>query len=564
MRQSNDIGWHYFFIALLLLICFDYANKSLCSLHLKGRWILKKPNVIKFACLFCAGFAGFSSGSVAHAQTDAGRRDTCCSNFRVYAGSLLEQLNLICAANPGVAETQVRAFIKTVDTKKLTNVAHECSNIDPRLKVGSDTPVLHGCYDPRYLLPIYAKLFYEGHRLCAPSVPATIIVPCNPNNPANGCSNTVIVMPTDYKSAEIGPAGPTTNNSTFVYNFDVQLGQNDRSEKPTSPQAPEPIQPQVATDSVFGTDVGLLRPSDTRLTAVQVPFMVTQNGTFGTAGVSFSPFRLYQSEANGTADLGVLRLAPLIGPLLERLNISLGATKSPGMMDKDASTDGAVALSFQHINDYDPTFNVKLASCLQGKVQALKDAIAAECKDENTKAACEFTKAKQQNLAAREAFRECLSSQVKSAAAAVIGASSELTRFWYTYEGSLDWYLSWLAYGGMQYNRHQEVFVPAEGGGQISLSTPSFSGFADFSIMLGDVDGRMRLRPTGGLGMSIPTFSGMSASFGVRFAPLSWQEDWNWHRAFGLMEKRYIIGFGWAGNDAASQFFANALQSKAP
>ncbi|OQB19681.1 MAG: hypothetical protein BWY14_00048 [Parcubacteria group bacterium ADurb.Bin192] len=491
---------------------------------------------------------------------------TCCSNYRVYAGSLLGELSALCAKKPDkMADVHkiVGDFITEAGKRPSVNLSEECRYIDPVLQVADQRYVLHGCYDPRYLLKIYAQHYNRGAVLCAaPDNPIEVPTPCDPEKPQNGCGETIAIWPVMYLPS--AGSGTVINHNSFVYNLDieVELGQDDRSKKPVSPEAPEPLQPQVPTDSVFGTQVGLLRPSDTRMTSMQLPFVVTENGTYGTAGVAFSPYKIYQLESDTGDDIGALEKVPLLGVFLKRMNVSLGATRNPGQMGTSASTDGAVALSFQHANDHDPLLNSSLAECLKAKVKNIKDEMTKACANEEDKEMCQLQQAPKHKEAARQGFRDCLRQHAKSAAASVIGTSSELTRFWYTYEGSLDWYLSGLAYGGMQYNHNRGVFVPVEAGGQVSLTTPSFSSHADFSMMLGSDSGSLKLRPSGGLGVSVAAFAGMTANFGVRFMPVPWEEDWSWNRATDLMEKRYIVGVGWAGNDSASLFYRQILEDK--
>lgn len=493
---------------------------------------------------------------------------TCCSNYRVYAGSLLGELSELCAKKPNKmidAHKIVGDFISEAGKRPSVNLSEECRYIDPVLQVANQRHVLYGCYDPRFLLEIYARHYNRGVVLCAdPGTTVTMSPPCAPDNPQNGCEETIVIWQITYLPS--GDSSATVNHNTFVYNLDIdmELGQDDRSKKPGSPEAPEPLQPQVPTDSVFGTQVGLLRPSDTRMTSMQLPFVVTENGTYGTAGVAFSPYKIYHLESNSNDDLGALERVPLLGVFLKHMNVSLGATRNPGQMDTSASTDGAVALSFQHINDHDPLLNSILAKCLEEKVKNIKDEMANACVSEDDKEICQLQQAPKHKEAVRQGFRDCLRQHAKNAAASVIGTSSELTRFWYTYEGSLDWYLSGLAYGGMQYNHHQDVIVPAEVGGQISLTTPSFSSHADLSMMLGNDRNSFKLRPSGGLGVSVAAFSGMTANFGVRFMPVPWDQEWNWNRATDLMKKRYIVGIGWAGNDSASLFYRQLLEEKTP
>lgn len=494
------------------------------------------------------------------------RPKTCCSNYRVYAGNLLDELTSLCKEKP---EKQARVyglveqFIGEAAQQPSGNIAEECPHINHMLEFNGKPHALRGCYNPEYLLNIYAKYYNQGVALCAePGATVVTRPPCGPDNPQDGCGKTIVIWPVMYLPS-VG-SGTVINNHTFVYNLDieVELGQDDRSKKPGSPEAPEPLQPQVPTDSVFGTQVGLLRPSDTRMTSMQLPFVVTENGTYGTAGVAFSPYKIYQLESDAGDDIGALEKMPLLGVFLKRMNVSLGATRNPGQMDTNASTDGALALAFQHSNDHDPLLNPDLADCLKEKVKSIKEDVAKACGDEKDREMCQLRQAEKHKTDARQGFRDCLRHHAKSAAASVIGTSSELTRFWYTYEGSLDWYLSGLAYGGMQYNHHQGVFVPVEAGGQVSLTTPSFSSHADFSMMLGSDSGSLKLRPSGGLGVSVAAFAGMTANFGVRFMPVPWEEDWSWNRATDLMEKRYIVGVGWAGNDSASLFYRQILEDK--
>jgi hypothetical protein len=45
--------------------------------------------------------------------------------------------------------------------------------------------------------------------------------------------------------------------------------------------------------------------------------------------------------------------------------------------------------------------------------------------------------------------------------------------------------------------------------------------------------------------------------------PLAWNEAWSNH-PLERMEKRYVVGIGWAGDDAAIKYFRNLLKDKSP
>ncbi|MFA6446808.1 MAG: hypothetical protein WCW31_00960 [Patescibacteria group bacterium] len=493
----------------------------------------------------------------------------CCSNFRVYAGSLLDELTKLCQTKPD-AQAQVHEivndFIGQVLKIPFANQAQECVHIKPKFTVGKDEHALHGCYDPRKLLEKYMAAYAKGMQQCPPPQSTTVVQPpnpCDPPQPDNGCGNTtIVVMPVAFPTAL-----PVNNFNTFNFNVSYTLGENNRSEKPSDPKAPEPLQPQVPTENVFGTSqTGLLRPSETRLAAVQMPVVITDNGTYGTAGVSFSPYKIYQLESDSGDSIGSLERVPLLGRFLKRINVSLGATKSPGMMEQAGSANGAVAISLQHRNDHDPYLNEKFGKCLRDVARVITDARKEACADQKEAAAkeeCLANHIASEETRSRSGFRQCLGNHARSAASTVLGASAELVKAWYTYEGSWNWYLSWLAYGGMEYNRRHDVFVPAEAGGQISLTTASCSAHLDATMMAGATDSSIKFRPTGGLGISLPTFNGMSANFGVRFMPLAWDDSWS-HDPFSRMEKRYVVGIGWAGEDVAIKYYRKTLENKKP
>ncbi|MFA4954648.1 MAG: hypothetical protein WC641_05020 [Patescibacteria group bacterium] len=530
---------------------------------------MKQRNArIALFSLFVALIATLVSAPVLAQQPTDKPRKACCSNFKVYTESLLAKLLERCGDRPDKAYGIVEAFITEVSSKPGAGLAQECPNINPNIKVGTQPHELHGCYEPGGLLEKYMAAYKKGLEQCLPAPPILPVVqlpnPCEPALPDNGCGNTtIIVMPLAFPVAP-----PVTNYNTFNYNISYTLGENNRSEKPTDPKAPEPLQPQMPTENVFGTaQSGLLRPSETRLTAVQLPVVITDNGTYGTAGVSFSPYRIYQLESDTGAKLGLLEKTPLLGRFLKRINVSLGATKSPGMMEHAASANGAVAISLQHWNDHDPEFNRAFGEkCLKPaaeKILKARDEACQDQKDEAGRKTCLDRLVRTEETEARRTFRECLRKFARSAASTVFGASADVVKAWYTYEGSLDWYLSWLAYGGMQYNRRQDVYVPAETGGQMNLTTASFSAQVDMSLMAGVTDNTVKLRPTGGLGIAMPTFNGMTVNFGVRVMPLAWNDAWSDH-PLERMEKRYVVGIGWAGDDAAIKYFRNLLKDKSP
>ncbi len=488
--------------------------------------------------------------------------NACCSNAYVYATVMVDQLRQKCstAADPMSPEQLTRMIHEKVQNYRdkvyrsssigLTGMkscfgdrsmivetglggAENRIQIDPQL-----------CFSPKDLIPIYAEQLSAGLIQCRAlrfdvPLPAGITLNMQGQLQCNCCQTgqcggvpppPVVTTPSPCTTP---PPPPPTND-----------------DRPPPTKVDPPVPPQVPTEPMLSAGLtNAIRPSDTRMTSLQMPIVMDGGTAYASVGGRIKPYLLSLQDDWKKAQGKKKPIEAIKGGLnfWRALWFSFGAAQGPKWNQEGSDTNKAIAIGWDLANELDPTLDAGMSKCI-------KEALASAQKESPDNA----DKAEDRFIVLRDA---CLDQAGYATSLNFATANGVLLRPSYVFEFLLGKGVSLTAYTNLYLMNWEYLdgnyYTPLEIGSQFSYGASIYSVFADGSstVAFGDRpefnDKRDHLRFSGGFGGSLALFEGMTATFGVRYVPSAWEDSG------ADSDVRFISSIGWAGNDAAAEYINN-------
>ncbi len=503
---------------------------------------------------------------VIDAKAQDGRPANCCSNAYIYANVMAAQLREKCNAveHPKSKEDLDRLILRKVReySQKVVEHQNHGTSSNPRSCYGKNfRSVVTGidgqqneilidpklCFTPERLIPLYAASLSEGLVECGVMrfdvpLPANITLNMQGQLQCNCCQTGqcpgITVPPPPHTTTASQPCTPPPPPPPT----------GDDRTPPTKVDPPVP--PQVPTEPMLSAGLtNAIRPSDTRMTSLQMPIVMDGGTAYASVGGRIKPYFLSLQDDWKKAQGKKQPILAIEGGLnfWRALWFSFGAAQGPKWNQEGSDTNKAIAIGWDLANELDPTLDAGMSKCI-------KDALATT----QTKSSNDANKAEVDFIDLRDT---CLNQARYATSLNFATANGVLLRPSYVFEFLLGRGASISAYSNAYLLNGRYVsgnkYFPIELGSQFSYGASIYSVFADGSgtVAFGDRpefnDTIDHLRFSGGFGGSLALFNDMTATFGVRYVPSAWEDSG------ADSDVRLITSIGWAGNDAAAEYINN-------